>query len=65
MAPQDGFEIRQKTSANLSDFRFPISDFRFRLSTDTPKNTPSKRWLLPDVVGCQFVFSRLLTSGSL
>jgi len=28
-----------------------LCDFRFWFGTDTPKNTPSKRWLLPDAVG--------------
>ena len=44
LAPRDGTEIMQKTPAILG-----ISDFG--LDIDTPKNTPSKRWLLPDVVG--------------
>ena len=33
--------------------------FLILLRIDTPKDTPSNRWLLRDVVGCQFTFVRL------
>ena len=29
------------------------------MGTDTPKDTPFKRWLLPDVVGRQYISIRL------
>jgi hypothetical protein len=35
-----------------------LLSFWFRLGIDTPSNTPSERWLLPDAVGCQFMSIR-------
>jgi hypothetical protein len=42
--PEAGFEV----ACNLRDFGFAIG-------IDTPGNTPSQRWLPPDVVGCRFM----------
>ena len=36
-----------------------LFNFRIRFATDTPKDTPFKRWLLPDVVGSQFTSIRM------
>jgi hypothetical protein len=44
LAPPGRNRNHAEKTCNLRDFSFP---FGF----DAPKNTPSKRWLLPDAVG--------------
>ena len=40
-----------------------LTEFRLRLPSDTPRNTPSKRWLPADVVGCPFVCPWVISIG--
>jgi hypothetical protein len=50
-----GYRRRCAASSNRLFFCRLREFIEFFISGWTPKNTPSREWLLPDVIGCRFI----------